>query len=45
MKEVKREIDDDNWVACKIEDNKFIGHGGPFNLHEIISEFKNFASS
>lgn len=33
---------DDDWVICQIKDAKFIGAGGPQNLNEIISLFRNW---
>ena len=31
------------WIVCKVENNKFIGAGGPHNLNEILSIFINWA--
>jgi Immunity protein 53 len=27
------------WIHCKVEDDKFIGNGGPAKLEEMISVF------
>lgn len=34
-----------NWVRCYIEDGKFKGFGGPFNLLEILQIFRNWVES
>jgi hypothetical protein len=31
--------DDQDWLACKVSDNKFVAHGGPQNLAEMITVF------
>ncbi len=28
-----------DWLVCEVKDNKFIGHGGPRKLEEIIKVF------
>ena len=28
-----------NWAICKVEDQKFIGYGGPNKLEELITAF------
>ena len=33
---------EDDWVYCKVENKKFIGDGGPFNLEEILTIFKEW---
>ncbi len=32
-----------NWMECKVANNKFIGYGGPEKLEEIIKIFLNWA--
>ncbi|WP_036075620.1 immunity 53 family protein [Leptospira weilii] len=34
-----------DWYFCKISDGKFIGNGGPRNLHSIILIFKEWVES
>jgi hypothetical protein len=36
---------DNNWIHCKVEDNKFIGNGGPMKLEEILNVFLSWARS
>ena len=33
---------ENDWIRCKVSDNKFMGHGGPLNLGEILSIFINW---
>ncbi|MBW2519877.1 MAG: immunity 53 family protein [Deltaproteobacteria bacterium] len=40
---VNSEPDGNNWLVCKVEDNQFKGHGGPFKLEEIIEIFLDWA--
>lgn len=42
FKEIKKDISDDNWLHCKVVQNKFIGAGGPKNLLEILELFKEW---
>lgn len=35
----KAETSGHNWIICKVKDSKFIGHGGPRKLDEIIKVF------
>jgi hypothetical protein len=34
-----------DWIHCKVEDNKFIGNGGPAKLEEILNVFLSWARS
>ncbi len=34
---------ENDWVYCSIKDTLFQGFGGPFNLPEILSIFRNWA--
>jgi len=34
----------DNWISCKVEENRFMGFGGPQKLEEIIQVFLTWAS-
>jgi len=34
-----------NWIICKVDGNKFIGHGGPMKLEEILNVFLSWAKS
>lgn len=36
---------ENDWIQCKIEEGKFIGAGGPFNLNELIQIFRNWTNS
>ena len=42
---IKIEHDDNDWLYCKVENNMFVGTGGPLNLDEIIVIFREWASS
>jgi hypothetical protein len=33
----------DEWLVCKVEDNKFIAAGGPRKLEEMIEVFLSWA--
>jgi len=37
--------DDQDWFVCQIKDKKFVGHGGPQKLNEIVEIFVKWASS
>jgi len=45
FKNIKIEREDNNWLFCKVENNMFVGAGGPLNLDEIIVIFREWASS
>jgi hypothetical protein len=32
-----------DWLVCKVEKNKFLGHGGPKKLEEVINVFLSWA--
>ncbi|MBU1112456.1 MAG: immunity 53 family protein [Candidatus Omnitrophica bacterium] len=34
-----------NWIECKIENNQFVGVGGPDKLERIIEIFLNWANN
>ncbi|MFH1622189.1 MAG: immunity 53 family protein [Candidatus Omnitrophota bacterium] len=34
-----------DWIECKIENNQFVGVGGPDKLEKIIEIFLNWANS
>ena len=42
-----RDLDsnDDGWLDCKVEDRRFVGMGGPFQLGRIIDVFLSWAKS
>ena len=44
FKEIKLERDENNWIHCSAEKNKFLGYGGPNNLEEILEVFLKFVS-
>jgi hypothetical protein len=35
---------DDDWVSCKVEDGKFVGHGDPTKLVVILDLFRTLVS-
>jgi hypothetical protein len=41
---IQIERSDNDWVHCKIKENIFIGAGGPNNLIEIITLFKEWVT-
>lgn len=40
-----KEYSGDNWLICKVTENKFIGYGGPRKLEEIINIFLHWTKS
>lgn len=34
-----------DWIDCQVKENKFVGTGGPMNLSELVSVFREWASS
>ncbi|WP_438446972.1 Imm53 family immunity protein [Gorillibacterium sp. sgz5001074] len=36
------EKDENDWIQCKLNESSFEGFGGPSNLEEIITVFKNW---
>jgi hypothetical protein len=40
--EIKRDVDEQDWVDCRVRDNRFEGHGGPRNLEDLIEEFRRW---
>ncbi len=40
---IEKEITENNWYHCFLRDGKFEGAGGPFNLIDILSNFKDWA--
>jgi hypothetical protein len=32
-----------NWLVCRVKDNKFVGYGGPRKLEEMINVFLSWA--
>ena len=45
FEEITRLEPEIDWLHCKIDGNKFIGAGGPFNLDEILRVFLDWAKS
>ena len=37
------ETSGDNWLICKVEGDKFMAHGGPEKLEEMINAFLTWA--
>jgi hypothetical protein len=42
---IEKEISENDWVHCFLRDGKFEGAGGPCNLFEILSIFKEWATA
>ncbi len=42
--EIQRLEHETDWIHCRVRDNKFEGHGGPFKLNEILQIFLAWAS-
>lgn len=45
FKNIKEEINDNNWYHCFLRNGKFEGAGGPCNLIDIIYIFKDWVES
>ncbi len=51
FRELKRGVDassnpeHEDWIVCKVEGRKFVAHGGPYRLEEMISTFLAWAHS
>ena len=43
FKVLKFERSEHDWIYCDVRDNVFRGNGGPCNLEEIFSIFRNWA--
>jgi hypothetical protein len=39
MEELRRDVADDNWLVCRVQNLRFEGFGGPRNLVEIVDVF------
>lgn len=39
---VKIERTEDDWIHCYLKDDQFFAAGGPFNLDEILTTFRNW---
>lgn len=37
------ETSGDNWLVCKVENEMFLGYGGPTKLQEILERFLHWA--
>jgi len=44
MNEIEIERSDDDWIDCFIRDKHFKGNGGPHNLIELLTIFKDWAT-
>lgn len=42
---IDRNFADDNWMHCRVEDEKFIGMGDSFKLIDILETFRTWAES
>lgn len=45
IERVFMERDEDDWVDYRVENNQFMGCGGPLNLAEILDVFKKLINS
>jgi hypothetical protein len=43
--EVQDLVPESEWIACKVEKERFLGHGGPRMLARIVSTFLDWAES
>jgi hypothetical protein len=43
MQPVVRQGGADDWIRCEVKDRKFIGHGDPTKLLEILTAFQEWA--
>ena len=39
MEPIVEEESDQDWIHCKIENEKFVGNGGPLKLNAILHAF------
>ncbi len=42
---IKIERSEHDWVICRVEKKKFLGDGGPRNLIELLTIFKNWVDA
>jgi Immunity protein 53 len=35
----------EDWIVCKVDGRKFVAHGGPYKLEEMITTFLTWAKS
>lgn len=42
---VQIERTENNWIICRVEEKKFKGDGGPYNLTELLEIFLAWAES
>ena len=43
--DIKFERTEDNWVHCRVQNNKFEGFGGSGNLKEIVLAFRHWCEA
>ena len=43
--EIDRDISDNDWLSCRLQNNKFEGFGDVSKLYEIIEIFRNWVES
>ncbi|MDQ4120753.1 MAG: immunity 53 family protein [Acidobacteriota bacterium] len=41
----EKELSDEIWIHCRVEDNKFLGFGDEYKLEEILKVFLDWAKS
>jgi hypothetical protein len=44
MPRYEQDLGDDDWVFCKVEGGKFIGHGDPSKLTVMLGLFRDLVS-
>lgn len=44
FKEINLKRTGDNWIFCELKENTFRGYGGPYNLNELLSIFRNWVA-
>ena len=40
--EVTCEVDEQNWLQCRVREGRFEGYGGPHTLENLIEEFRQW---
>ena len=45
FQKLEKELSEEDWIHCRVEDNKFIGYGDEGKLEEILKAFLDWAKS
>src|SRR3954463_15781039 len=40
--EVTKEMSENDWIHCRVQDNVFEGAGGPYNLKTLLEVFRDW---